>query len=144
MSVWMCGIFLICRLGDDVNGRFHEITRMFYSHSCTLGPLQSDKRFSKMISIAKEPIYLYGCFNIRCIRETFREVSIWRVFRELYAILLICNIIFTQYYWRKIFFFSDVICNIRVFHAHKGSFPQSMICICYFWSFSSRPIPIPK
>lgn len=129
MSVWMCGIFLICRLGDDVNGRFHEITRLFYSHSCTLGPLQSDKRFSKMISIAKEPIYLYGCFNIRCIRETFREVR--RVFREL-------TYNYTQYYIYTILltknhFFSDVICNICVFHAHKGSFPQSVICICYFW-----------
>lgn len=75
MTVWMCGIFLICRLGDDVNGRFHDISKILYQNSCPLSPLQSDKRLSKMIMAAKKPIFLYGCFNIRCIRDTFRDVS---------------------------------------------------------------------
>lgn len=75
MTVWMCGIFLICRLGDDVNGRFNDISKILYQNACPMSPLQSDKRLSKMIMAAKKPVYLYGCFNVRCIRETFREVS---------------------------------------------------------------------
>lgn len=81
MSGWIVGFYYICKFGDEVTHRFQNIAHSIYNCPWHEMPLKMTKHFPMLIAIAQHPIYLYGSFNIRCIRETFQKV--WKMKSDL-------------------------------------------------------------
>lgn len=74
MYGWIVGFYYICKIGDGVTNRFQNIAHSIYDCPWHEMPLKMTKHIPMLIAIAQQPIFLYGSFNIRCIRETFQKV----------------------------------------------------------------------
>lgn len=75
MAGWIIGFYYICKFGDQVTESFQEIGESIYECPWHEMPLKIIKNFPTIIAIAQRPIYIYGCFNIRCTRITYRKVG---------------------------------------------------------------------
>lgn len=81
LSGWIVSLFYVCEFGDHITNRFQDITHSIYDCPWYILPTNMIKLLQLSIIIAQRPIYMHGCFNIPCIRETFRTVcSIHLVF----------------------------------------------------------------
>lgn len=74
LSGWIASFFFVCQYGDRVTSRYQGIAFSIYECPWYSMPVKMAKLFPLSIAIAQQPIYIYGCFNIRCLRETFRKV----------------------------------------------------------------------
>lgn len=74
LSGWIVGFYFICHFGGEVTSRFQDIVYSIYDCPWYSMPLKIRKYFPLMIAATQQPIYLNGCFNIRCIQETFQKV----------------------------------------------------------------------
>lgn len=77
MSGWIAGFYFICKLGDDVTESYQKISDALYDCPWYAMPVKIRKHFPTIMLVAQRPIYLYGYFNIRCKRMTFRKVWFW-------------------------------------------------------------------
>lgn len=75
MNGWFFGFFMICRYGDDVTAHFRPIAKLIEQSAQQEMPTQIHGFLTTMIVPIKQPIYMYGCFNVRCIHATFQKVS---------------------------------------------------------------------
>lgn len=76
MFGWIVGFFYICLYGSEVTERYQSVAHAIYN--CHLHgdlPYNIIKYFPVLIAFTQRPIYFYGCFNVRCILATFRQVG---------------------------------------------------------------------
>lgn len=92
LSGWIVGFYYICQFGGEVTSRFQDLAHSIYDCPWYAMPLKIRKYFPLMIAAAQHPMYLYGCFNIRCIQESFQKVRFGRVFSLFFMISYgLCN-----------------------------------------------------
>lgn len=75
MNGWFFGFLMICRFGDDVTAHFRPIAKLIEQCAQQEMPTSIHEFLTTMIVPIKQPIYMYGCFNVRCIHATFQKVS---------------------------------------------------------------------
>lgn len=66
---------MICRYGDDVSAHFRPIAKLIEQCAQQEMPTSTHGFLATMIIPIKQPIYMYGHFNVRCIRATFQKVK---------------------------------------------------------------------
>lgn len=68
-------IFLFCEFGERLTGRFNEIDQQVNQCDWYTFPLQIQKLLPIFLKGTQNPIVLYGIGELKCTRETFKDVS---------------------------------------------------------------------